>query len=92
MGAVSTYPVPLNARTSLRTGPCPALGVATADWLYALASTLGGSAPAAALRPAPVPLRGIRVPVRRPGGVGHGDRRAAVAGTTGSPLAPGPRP
>ncbi|MBT2416829.1 LysE family transporter [Streptomyces sp. ISL-22] len=57
VGAVATYLVSLTARTSLRTGVCAALGVATADGLYALAATLGGSALAAALRPVLVPLR-----------------------------------
>ncbi|ELS58638.1 LysE/ArgO family amino acid transporter [Streptomyces viridochromogenes] len=57
VGAVAAYLVSLTARTSLRTGVCAALGVATADGLYALAATLGGSALAAALRPVLVPLR-----------------------------------
>jgi arginine exporter protein ArgO len=57
VGAVATYLVSLSARTSLRTGACAALGVATADGLYALLATLGGSALAAALRPVLVPLR-----------------------------------
>jgi arginine exporter protein ArgO len=57
VGAVATYLVSLTARTSLRTGVCAALGVATADGLYALAAALGGSALAAALRPVLEPLR-----------------------------------
>jgi arginine exporter protein ArgO len=57
VGAVGTYLVSLTARTSLRTGACAALGVATADGLYALVATLGGSALAGALRPVLVPLR-----------------------------------
>ncbi|GAA4081227.1 LysE family transporter [Streptomyces shaanxiensis] len=57
VGAVATYLVSLSARTSLRTGICAALGVATADGLYALVATVGGSALAAALRPVLVPLR-----------------------------------
>lgn len=57
VGAVATYLVSLTARTSLRTGVCAALGVATADGLYALVATLGGSALAGALRPVLVPLR-----------------------------------
>ncbi|MFF4759439.1 LysE family transporter [Streptomyces sp. NPDC001292] len=57
VGAVATYLVTLTARTSLRTGVCAALGVATADGLYALLAALGGSALAAALRPVIVPLR-----------------------------------
>ncbi|KAB1140354.1 lysine transporter LysE [Streptomyces luteolifulvus] len=57
VGAVAAYLVSLTARTSLRTGICAALGVATADGLYALVATLGGSVLAQALRPALVPLR-----------------------------------
>ncbi|MEU2054880.1 LysE family transporter [Streptomyces bungoensis] len=57
VGAVGTYLVSLTARTSLRTGSCAALGVATADGLYALLATAGGSALAAALRPVLTPLR-----------------------------------
>ncbi|MFE6287139.1 LysE family transporter [Streptomyces sp. NPDC057877] len=56
VGAVGTYLVSLTARTSLRTGLCAALGVATADGLYALLAALGGSALAAALRPVLGPL------------------------------------
>ncbi|MGX1544604.1 LysE family transporter [Streptomyces adustus] len=57
VGAVGTYLVSLTARTSLRTGACAALGVASADGLYALLAMAGGSALAAALRPVLVPLR-----------------------------------
>ncbi|MER6711148.1 MULTISPECIES: LysE family transporter [unclassified Streptomyces] len=61
VGAVGTYLVSLTARTSLRTGVCAALGVATADGLYALAATLGGTALATALRPVLGPLRWVCV-------------------------------
>jgi arginine exporter protein ArgO len=57
VGAVATYLVSLTAHTSLRTGACAALGVATADGLYALVATVGGTAVAAALRPVLTPLR-----------------------------------
>ncbi|MFD6924069.1 LysE family transporter [Streptomyces sp. NPDC059944] len=57
VGAVSTYLVSLTARTTWRTGACAALGVATADGLYALVAALGGTALAAALQPVLVPLR-----------------------------------
>ncbi|MEU6417123.1 LysE family transporter [Streptomyces spiralis] len=57
VGAVATLLVSLTARTSLRTGACAALGVATADGLYALLAALGGTALADALRPVLVPLR-----------------------------------
>lgn len=61
VGAVGTYLVSLTARTTLRTGVCAALGVATADGLYALAATLGGTALASALRPVLGPLRCVCV-------------------------------
>ncbi|MDI1458375.1 LysE family transporter [Streptomyces sp. NPDC003388] len=57
VGAVGTYLVSLTARTSLRTGASAALGVATADGLYALLATVGGAALAAQLRPVLDPLR-----------------------------------
>ncbi|MGY1495619.1 LysE family transporter [Streptomyces sp. QTS52] len=57
VGAVATYLVSLTARTSLRTGVCAALGIATADGLYALLAALGGTALAGALQPVLVPLR-----------------------------------
>ncbi|MFE1251655.1 LysE family transporter [Streptomyces sp. NPDC058735] len=61
VGAVGAHLVSLTARTSPRTGVCAALGVATADGLYAPAAALGGSALAAALRPALGPLRQVCV-------------------------------
>ncbi|MFB8247100.1 LysE family transporter [Streptomyces sp. NPDC055952] len=61
VGAVGAYLVSLTARTTLRTGVCAALGVATADGLYALAATLGGTALASALRPVLGPLRWVCV-------------------------------
>ncbi|MET9579346.1 LysE family transporter [Streptomyces sp. DT199] len=61
VGAVGTYLVSLTARTTLRTGVCAALGVATADGLYALAAALGGTALASALRPVLGPLRWVCV-------------------------------
>ncbi|NEA66340.1 LysE family transporter [Streptomyces sp. SID12488] len=57
VGAVTTYLVSLTARTSLRTGVCAALGIATADGVYALLAALGGTALAGALQPVLVPLR-----------------------------------
>lgn len=59
VGAVGAYLVSLTARTSLRTGSCAALGVATADGVYALLATLGGAALAASLRPVLGPLRWV---------------------------------
>lgn len=57
VGAVATYLVSLTARTSLRIGAYAALGVATADGLYALVAALAGSALAATLTPVLSPLR-----------------------------------
>src|SRR4051794_41041804 len=57
VGAVGTYLVALTARTSLRIGICAALGVATADGLYALIAVLGGSALTPVLQPIMLPMR-----------------------------------
>jgi arginine exporter protein ArgO len=56
VGAVATYLVALTARTSLRVGSAAALGIATADGLYALAAVLGGSALAGVIAPIARPL------------------------------------
>nr|WP_269204726.1 LysE family transporter [Motilibacter deserti] len=52
VGAVGAYLVTLTARTCLLVGVCAALGVATADLLYAAAAVTGGGAAAGAVRPA----------------------------------------
>jgi len=57
VGAVATYLVALTARTSLKIGAFAALGVATADGLYALIATFGGSALAPVLQPFMLALR-----------------------------------
>ncbi len=57
VGAIAVYLVGLTARTSLRVGVCAALGVATADGLYALISVIGGSALAPVIQPITLPLR-----------------------------------
>jgi arginine exporter protein ArgO len=57
VGAVGAYLVALTARTSFRTGAFAALGVATADVVYALIAVCGGAALAPALRPVTQPLR-----------------------------------
>ncbi|MGW4882730.1 LysE family transporter [Streptomyces sp. NPDC004262] len=75
VGAVGTYLVSLTARTSLRTGACAALGVASADGLYALLAVVGGAALAAALLPVLGPLRLASAAVL----VGLAVRGAAVA-------------
>ncbi|MET9251700.1 LysE family transporter [Nonomuraea sp. NPDC003709] len=57
VGAVATYLVALTARTSLKTGAFAALGVASADGLYALIATLGGAALTPFIQPVVAPLR-----------------------------------
>jgi arginine exporter protein ArgO len=57
VGAIATYLVALTAHTSLKLGAFAALGVATADGLYALIATLGGSALAPLIEPITVPLK-----------------------------------
>ncbi len=57
VGAIGVLLVGLAARTSPATGVAAALGVATADGLYALLAVLGGGALAAALTPVVAPLR-----------------------------------
>ncbi len=57
VGAVGTYLVALTARTTLRTGLAAALGVATADGVYALVAVLGGAAIAGVIAPLAGPLR-----------------------------------
>lgn len=56
VGAIASYLVALTARTSLRIGCAAALGVASADGLYALVAAVGGGAMAAALEPVADPL------------------------------------
>lgn len=57
VGAVATYLVALTARTTLRIGAFAALGVATADGLYALVAALAGSAVTPIIQPVMTPLR-----------------------------------
>ncbi|WP_439379957.1 LysE/ArgO family amino acid transporter [Amycolatopsis lexingtonensis] len=57
VGAVGTYLVALTARSSLKTGIAAALGVATADGVYALVAVLGGAAIASVITPVAGPLR-----------------------------------
>ncbi|MFD6431456.1 LysE family transporter [Streptomyces venezuelae] len=57
VGGVGTYLVALTARTTLKTGTCAALGVATADGLYALLAAVGGASLTDAIEPAMTPLR-----------------------------------
>ncbi|MEU6121044.1 LysE family transporter [Streptomyces sp. NPDC047123] len=57
VGGVATYLVSLTARTSLRVGVGAALGVATADGVYALVAAVGGASLTGAVEPVVVPLR-----------------------------------
>ena len=57
VGAVATYLVSLTARTSARVGAAGALGVASADGLYALIAVVGGAALAGLISRIAVPLR-----------------------------------
>ncbi|MGZ2355373.1 LysE family translocator [Streptomyces sp. 372A] len=57
VGAVATYLVALTARTSLRIGVFAALGVATADGLYAWIAVTGGSTITPLIEPVLLPLR-----------------------------------
>lgn len=63
VGAIAALIVGLTARTSLRVGAAAALGVATADGLYALAAVLGGAALAGLIEPASLPLRWVAAAV-----------------------------
>jgi arginine exporter protein ArgO len=63
VGPVGTYLVALTARSSLRVGACAALGVASADGIYALVAAVAGSALAPLLEPIVVPLRWVAVVV-----------------------------
>ncbi|MER5279081.1 LysE family transporter [Streptomyces sp. NPDC002809] len=57
VGAVATYLAALTTRTSLKTGAFAALGVATADGLYALIAVVGGSALTPFIEPVMLPFR-----------------------------------
>jgi arginine exporter protein ArgO len=57
VGAIAALIVSLTARTSLRVGAAAALGVASADGLYAVAAVVGGAALARVIAPVSTPLR-----------------------------------
>ncbi|MFI2190406.1 LysE family transporter [Streptomyces sioyaensis] len=59
VGALAVLLVSLTARTSFRTGAAAALGVASADGLYALAAVAGGAALSRAVAPVAGPLRSL---------------------------------
>lgn len=84
VGALAVLLVSVTARTSFRVGASAALGVATADGLYALAAVVGGAALSHAVAPIAGPLRSlaavillgmaIRTAVRALRRRGRGDR------------------
>jgi arginine exporter protein ArgO len=59
VGAVATYLVTLTARTSPRVGAAAALGVGSADGLYALLAVVGGAALTGVIAAIAAPLRWI---------------------------------
>ncbi|MEV1060885.1 LysE family transporter [Micromonospora chalcea] len=59
VGAIAILILGLSARTSFRVGSAAALGVATADGMYAVVAALGGAAVASGLAPFAGPLRMI---------------------------------
>lgn len=59
VGAIAALIVSLTARTSLAVGSAAALGVATADGIYALIAVLGGAALAQVIQPISGPLRWV---------------------------------
>ncbi|MET7749287.1 LysE family transporter [Micromonospora sp. NPDC005367] len=59
VGAIAVLILGLSARTSFRVGAAAALGVATADGLYAAVAALGGAALAAVVAPLAGPLRAV---------------------------------
>lgn len=63
VGAIAILILGLSARTSFRVGAAAALGVATADGLYAAVAALGGTAVAGGLAPIAGPLRWVAAAV-----------------------------
>ncbi|GIF49968.1 arginine exporter protein ArgO [Asanoa ferruginea] len=63
VGAIAILIMGLAARTSFKVGASAALGVATADGLYAAVAVLGGAALAGVIEPVATPLRWVAVVV-----------------------------
>lgn len=61
IGAIAPLLMSLTARTSLKVGAAAALGVATADGVYALIAVLGGASLARFIEPIALPLRVVAV-------------------------------
>ena len=57
VGAIAALVISLTARTSFRVGAAAAMGVATADGVFAAAAVLGGAALARLIQPIAPPLR-----------------------------------
>jgi len=84
VGAISILLIGLTARTGLRIGAAAALGVATADGVYATAAVLGGAALARLIEPVATPLRWVAAAVL----VGLAARTAVTAIRAHRSLAP----
>lgn len=63
IGAIAPLLMSLTARTSLKVGAAAALGVATADGVYALVAVLGGASLARFIEPLALPLRILAVAI-----------------------------
>ncbi|MEV4617266.1 LysE family transporter [Asanoa sp. NPDC049573] len=63
VGAIAILIMGIAARTSFKVGASAALGVATADGLYAAVAVLGGAALAGVIEPIATPLRWVAVVV-----------------------------
>lgn len=63
IGAIAPLLMSLTARTSLNVGAAAALGVATADGVYALMAVLGGASLARFIQPIALPLRVVAVAI-----------------------------
>jgi arginine exporter protein ArgO len=63
IGAIAPLLMSLTARTSLKVGAAAALGVATADGIYALVAVLGGASLGRFIEPIAVPLRVLAVAI-----------------------------
>jgi arginine exporter protein ArgO len=63
VGAIAALLISLTARAGLRVGAAAALGVATADGLYAAAAVLGGAALVRVVAPIGTPLRWVAAAV-----------------------------
>jgi arginine exporter protein ArgO len=96
VGAVGAYLVSLTARTSFTIGACAALGVATADGLYALIAMAGGSVLTPLIEPVMVPLRwvsgAVLIALAARGGTSairqYRERRRSAAPADETPMGP----